>query len=111
MTIMIVDDNESVHDIIRDTSSASFPTFVDCREGAEAVELYDRYQPDWVLKHMKEMDGFKATEAILARDPRAKIVIITAYDEPLFFERARRVGAVGYVLKEHLDDIGRIIQA
>ena len=113
MTIMIVDDNESIHEIVRDTLASDASTFVDCRDGSEAVELYSRYHPDWVLMDimMEKMDGFAATEAILAQDPFAKIIIITQHNESAFIERSKQVGARGFVLKENLFDIEQIIES
>jgi DNA-binding NarL/FixJ family response regulator len=45
------------------------------------------------------MDGIAAADAILHRDPKARIVFVTAYQEAILIERAMATGALGYVLK------------
>ena len=111
MKVMIVDDNVAIHEIIRDALMPGVDDFADCSDGIEAVALYRSYHPDWVLMDimMEKMDGLLATEAILAEDPHAKIIMITQHNEPSLREKAKRIGAVEFVLKENLEDIGRII--
>src|SRR5258707_11787700 len=113
MKIMIVDDSIVMHDVIRDHFRETNTTFIDCSDGTEAIAAYEKNHPDWVLMDimMKEMDGFRATEAILARDPKARIIIITQHNESSLIERSRQVGARGFVLKENLFDIERIMEA
>ena len=110
---MIVDDNQAIHEIIRDALMPGVDDFADCNDGIEAVALYRSYHPDWVLMDimMDKMDGLLATEAILAEDPHAKIIMITQHNEPSLREKAKRIGAVDFVLKENLVDIGRIIDS
>ena len=81
-------------------------------DGADAVAAYDEYMPDWVLMDIKlrSLDGLTATRRILAKHPHAKIIIVTNYDSPGFRDEARNAGACGYVLKNHLVDLRRIIQ-
>lgn len=111
MKIMIVDDNKIIHELIRDELMADVHDFADCSDGAEAVALYRLYHPDWVLMDimMKEMDGLKATEAILSEDRRARIILITQHNEPILRAKAMRIGATAFVLKENLAEIERII--
>ena len=113
MTVMIVDDNASIRQIIRSVLAASADTFCECTDGSDALETYKRCHPDWVLMdiRMKEMDGFEATEAILSAFPEAKIIIVTQYNDPKLHTKALRAGVLGFVLKEDLFDVGRIIQS
>jgi two-component system response regulator DegU len=112
MKVMIVDDNQAIHEIVRDALGPEVDDFADCSDGNEAVALYRTYHPDWVLMDimMEKMDGLLATEAILAEDPHAKIIMITQHNEPSLREKAKRIGAVDFVLKENLEDLGHIIR-
>ena len=112
MNIMIVDDNAVIRATIRSMLAELTDTFCECTDGSEAVESYEAFHPDWVLMDikMKQVDGFQATEAIRSAFPDAKVIIITQYDDPKLKEKARRVGANEFVLKEHLLDIEQIIR-
>ena len=111
MKILTVDDNESVRTMIRSLLSGSVDTFCECDDGAEAVTAYTKFRPDWVLMdiRMKQVDGFQATREILSEFPEAKIIMITQYNDPKLREKAKHVGAIDFVLKEHLLDIEQII--
>jgi DNA-binding NarL/FixJ family response regulator len=59
---------------------------------------------------MKEVDGITATREITAADPHARIVIVTNHDDPGLRDAAERAGACGYVLKENLLEVRRLLQ-
>jgi NarL family two-component system response regulator LiaR len=69
--------------------------------GAEALELCGRVQPDVILMDvvMPEMDGITATEALKARFPHLKILILTSAGEAETVQRAMKAGANGFILK------------
>jgi two-component system, response regulator PdtaR len=68
--------------------------------GKEAIEVVLRERPDLVLMDIKMpvMDGLEASRHILAKG-RFCIVILTAFSEESFRQRADELGACGYVLK------------
>lgn len=111
MKVMIVDDNAGIRETIRAMLTKTADTFCECSDGSEALRLYERCHPDWVLMDikMKHMDGFEATREIISEFPDAKIIMITQYDDPKLEKKAYSVGAVEFVLKEHLFDIEQII--
>jgi CheY-like chemotaxis protein len=111
MKIMIVDDSASIRQMIRSLLSKTEDDVCECSDGSEALETYTRCLPDWVLMdiRMKKMDGFEATESILARFPDARVVMVTQYDEPELRKRAKEIGVCAFVLKEHLHDIKGVI--
>jgi DNA-binding NarL/FixJ family response regulator len=71
-------------------------------DGAEAVELVARLQPDVVLMdvRMPDMDGIEATRHIVASGSAARIVILTTYDVDEYVFAALRAGASGFLLKD-----------
>ncbi len=70
--------------------------------GLEAVEAFDRYRPDVTLLdlRMPEMEGVEAVRQIRARDPLAKVIILTTYDTDEDITRALKAGAKAYILKD-----------
>ena len=83
----------------------------ECADGREALDAFTRDRPDWVLMdiEMGDVDGFAAARQIKAVFPDARIVMVTSYDEQSLREEARLAGACGYVLKENLRDLAKLI--
>jgi len=72
------------------------------QDGAEAVELVARHQPDLVLMDLKMpgMTGIEATRQICAQHPAVRVLVLTTYDDDAWVFDAIRVGASGYLLKD-----------
>ncbi len=70
-------------------------------DGAQAVELYRRLEPDLVLMdlRMPVKDGIAATREIRSQFPAARILILTTYDGDDDIHKALSAGANGYLLK------------
>jgi DNA-binding NarL/FixJ family response regulator len=71
-------------------------------DGGEAVALAQALQPDVVALDisMPVMDGFEAAERIGQLERPPAILILTGSSAPEDVDRARRVGAKGYVTKD-----------
>jgi DNA-binding NarL/FixJ family response regulator len=71
-------------------------------DGAEAVAMVERVQPDVVLMdvRMPGVDGIEATRRIVASGASARIVILTTYDVDEYVFSALRAGASGFLLKD-----------
>ncbi len=77
-------------------------------DGYEAVDAYVRHRPDVVLLdiRMPRKNGIEAAKEIRAIDPKAKIMILTTFDEQHLIEELFAYGINGYVLKETpLDEV------
>jgi DNA-binding NarL/FixJ family response regulator len=70
-------------------------------DGAEAIEMFDKYNPDLVLldMHMPVKNGIETTKEIRSRFPASRILILTAFDGDEEIHRALQAGAQGYVFK------------
>lgn len=77
---------------------------IECDDGARALAAYRKHLPEWVLMdvEMKEKDGLTATREICAAFPKARIVIVTKYNDLEMREAARSAGAFGFIVKENL---------
>lgn len=100
--IMVVDDSRLVRVQLEDVlKGTEYEVAAYCRSGEDAIEQYAAVQPDLVTMDiiMQGMDGLDAAELILKKHPDARIVIISslAYDDT--FERAKAIGARGFVDK------------
>ena len=100
--IMVVDDSRLVRVQLEDTlKGTDYEIAAYCRSGEEAIEQYASVNPDLVTMDiiMQGMDGLDAAEIILKNNPDARIVMVSslAYDDT--FDRARAIGAKGFIDK------------
>ncbi len=112
--IMVVDDSRLVHvqlgDVLKGTD---YEIAAYCRSGEDAIARYDEVNPDLVTMDiiMQGMDGLDASEIILKEHPDARIVVVSslAYDDT--FERAKAIGAKGFVDKPfHKDQLLKVFE-
>jgi len=73
-----------------------------CSDGEMALEAVARWQPDILLLDLKipKMDGLQVLRELRKRDPRPKVVILTAALEVDEVLEAIQLGVRGVVLKE-----------
>jgi len=71
-------------------------------DGRQAVAKALQLRPDVVLMDiaMPDLSGFDATRRILQANPKAKVLILTMYEEEEVINRCLSAGASGYVLKD-----------
>ena len=109
MTVMLVDDHAVVRAGYRLQLSQSDGIDVLCEAetGEEACQLYLECQPRVVVMdlNLPGIGGLAATRRILARDPSAKVLIFSMYDEIVYVNRALEAGAKGYITKSCAPDL------
>ena len=111
MKVLIVDDNPQARQMIIDYVLSETDEFRECEDGAEALSVYAEFQPDFVLMdwEMKEVNGLTATKNIIAEFPNAKILIVSNFDDPDLRQAAKQAGAIGYLRKENILELNRIL--
>jgi DNA-binding NarL/FixJ family response regulator len=72
------------------------------QDGAEAVAMVKKGQPDLVLMDLKMpgLNGIEATRQIRTTYPQVKVLVLTTYDDDEWVFDAIRAGASGYLLKD-----------
>ncbi len=113
MKVLIVDDSSLMREMMRQFLPAGAGEIRECDDGIDALACYERFLPDWVLMdwQMKQMNGLEATGQIIGKFPEAKILLVTQYDDIELREAAAKAGACGFVLKENLAELRRILAA
>lgn len=83
-------------------------------DGAEAITLCERLQPDIVLMDlvMPETNGIEATRAIRGRWPAIHVIALTSFDDKELVREALAAGALSYLLKNvSAEDLAEAIRA
>ena len=101
--IIIADDHELVREAMRSllNSEPDLQIVDEAKDGQEIIELCRLRRPDLVIMdvRMPKMNGLEATQTIKEELPTTKVLIWSAYEDPLLVSEAVRAGADGYVLK------------
>lgn len=107
MKILIAEDNSAMRSLIRQFCQGVAQEVLECRNGLEAIALYEAARPDWVLMDivMPELDGLKATARLRETFPEARIIIVTDNDTREYRVAARRAGALHFVCKDNLREL------
>ena len=97
--IMVVDDSRLVRVQLEDVlAGTEYEIAAYCRSGEDAIEQYAAVKPDLVTMDII-MQGMDGLEAILKSDPDARIVMVSSLAYDGTFERAKAIGARGFVDK------------
>jgi two-component system nitrate/nitrite response regulator NarL len=103
LTILVVDDNESVRKKIcaRLTSHDGFEVICEAVNGLEGVRNAEELQPDVVVLDisMPVFGGIEAAARIRRAAPKARIVFLSQHKLPAIAEAALASGGHAYVVK------------
>jgi two-component system, NarL family, invasion response regulator UvrY len=74
--------------------------------GEQACQDYARLKPDVVVMDlsMPGMGGLEAVRRLLAQDPKAKVLALSAHEDTAHPRRVLRAGALGYLAKRSAPD-------
>lgn len=104
ITVLLVDDQRLVRAglrmLIEDTTDLA--VVGEAADGVEAVRRFAELAPDLVVMdlRMPGLDGVAATRQVLALSPRAKVLVLTTFDDDDHLFPALAAGAAGYFVKD-----------
>ena len=109
LTLLLVDD----HAVVRSGFKVLLQTWDDvdvvaeANSGEEALPLYNLHRPDVVLMDiaMAGMGGIEASKRLLALDPQARILALSAHEDSSYAKRALQAGALGYLSKRTAPEV------
>jgi DNA-binding NarL/FixJ family response regulator len=113
VTVAIVDDHPLVREGLAARISAQ-PDMEVCGEAADiesALELIVTKRPSLVIVDiaLRNGHGIDLIKRIVAAGVSTRMLVVSAYDESFFAERALRAGALGYINKQELQ--GQVVEA
>ena len=101
-TLLVTDDALIIREMIKDTATdAGWRVVGEAANGQQAIEQYQRLRPDAVTLDlvMPEFDGLHALRGILALDPQARVVVVSALEQKNVLMDAFKIGAADFVVK------------
>jgi CheY-like chemotaxis protein len=111
-TVLIVDDNPHLRALIRTVLAGVADSVHECSDGDDVLTAYGAVRPDWVLVdlQMTRINGVEAIRRLRAAEPAAQVIVVTTYDDAHWRAAAFDAGACGYVAKDNLLDVPRLIE-
>lgn len=102
-TVLLVDDHELVRAGFRRLleDGDKFTVVAEAGSGEQAVKDFNQHHPDVVVMDisMPGIGGVGAIERIIAREPHAKILVLSVHEDSVFTTRAMQAGALGFIPK------------
>ncbi len=100
--LLVVDDAMIIRELIKEAAAeAGFEVVGEAANGRDAVERYSELRPDVVTLDlvMPQFNGLYALEGILAIDPGARVIVVSALEQTTILKEAFRKGASDFITK------------
>ena len=101
-TLLVADDATIIREMIKDVATqAGWEVVGEASNGQEAIDRYVELQPDAMTLDlvMPEYDGLHALRGIMAAQPDAKVLVVSAINQSQVLKTAFRLGASDFVVK------------
>jgi DNA-binding NarL/FixJ family response regulator len=109
ISVLLVDDHAVVREGYRRLleRNADIRVVGEAGDAALAYQLFCETAPQVVVMDISLPDtsGIEAMRHILSREPRARVLMFSMHEEPIFPERAMRAGALGYITKASAPEV------
>ena len=118
LRVMIVDDALFMRNMLKDICiRAGFEVVAEADNGEVALDLYREHRPELVTMDivMPRRSGIEALQDIMAEDPQARVVMVSALGQDSLVLEAVEAGARDFIVKpfkeEKVIDVIRRITA
>ena len=104
MKLLVAEDQSMLRDAMCQllTFQPDVDSVLQAKDGQEAIQLLEKEPVDIAILdvEMPVKTGLEVLEWIRAEKPETKVVVVTTFKRPGYFERAVKAGVDAYVLKE-----------
>lgn len=102
-TILAIDDSRTIRELVRSTLTDGGYAVVTAVDGRDGIDRFKDQRFDAVITdiNMPNLDGFGVIEGIRtsSSNQRVPILVLTTESSPAFKQRARDLGATGWIVK------------
>lgn len=100
-TVLVVDDEESIRNLVRTTLTREGRHVLLASRGPEAIEMFRRQRPDITILdlHMPGMSGIEVLRQIRTLDPQAIVMVFTGTDTEVSVREAKELGVTEFLHK------------
>jgi diguanylate cyclase (GGDEF)-like protein len=111
LTLLYVEDDNELRDIIEKYLLKFFTTVKACKDGEEALEEYKKNRYDIIITDIKmpRLNGLQMATKIKEINEMQDIIILSAYSEIENYVESIKIGIEGYILKpinyEHMNQL------
>lgn len=109
ISIVLVDDHAVVREGYRRLleRTADLRVIGEAATGEDGYRLFGDLRPDVVVMDLSlpGIGGVETVRRIVQREPRARVLVFSMYDDAVFSSRALQAGAKGYVTKASAPDV------
>ncbi len=102
VSVLIADDSDAIRLVLKDIMNIGHHTVAgEAKNGDEVIEKYSKLKPEIVLLDlaMPKKDGLTVIKNLMPTHPDAKIIIITAVDNPKIINQCLKAGAKAHISK------------
>ncbi len=102
--VLLADDHqlfrEGLFALLQETADLKVVAMV--KDGRELFDAIEKYQPDVVLSDisMPEKTGIEACAEVAGKYPKVKFIMLSMYNNEVFFVNSLKAGAKGFLSKE-----------
>lgn len=100
--VLIVDDAPFIREVLKSTlTQAGYSVVGEAQDGTEAVKMCDTLKPDLIVMDiiMPHQSGLQASQKILKKHPKVKIIACSTLDDEAMIHRAIEAGCAAYIQK------------
>ncbi len=101
-SVLIADDYDAIWIVLKDIMNIGQHIVAgEAKNGDEAIEKYSKLKPEIVLLDiaMPKKDGLTVIKNLMTTHPDAKIIIISAVDNPKIINQCLEAGAKAHISK------------
>lgn len=113
--VLVIDDSPFVLKAVKKAlEPEGYQMLEQAFNGKMGLELVAQLQPDIIFLDitMPEMDGLQTAEQLLRRDPRAKIIMLSAMGDKELLQKANQIGVKLFIAKPFKsDDIVKSVES
>jgi DNA-binding NarL/FixJ family response regulator len=104
LRVLVAEDHAIMREKVVATLKAEFAVVASVADGQAMLETESETDPDVVVLDisMPVMNGLEAASELAHRASRARIVFLTAHEDPAFLAAAMAAGGLGYVIKSRM---------